>query len=101
MKTFITLALGAVFALSGVASAQPGYGYGHAPSYHGPGHGAPRMSLQARAQLRLRQLGYYYGRVDGSFGPQSRKALMRFQRDHHLPRTGWLDQRTVRALRLR
>ena len=59
------------------------------------------MSLSAKAQLRLRQLGYYYGRVDGSFGPQSRKALVRFQRDHHLPRTGWLDQRTVRALRLR
>lgn len=112
MKTLITLALGAVFALSGVASAQPGYppnyhqggpGYGgHGPGYGGGHrHGRPRMNTEARAQLRLRQLGYYYGSIDGSFGHQSRRALVRFQRDHHLPRTGWLDYRTLRALGLR
>jgi len=106
MKTLITLALGAVFALSGVASAQPGYPPNYhqgGPGYggHGHGHGRPRMNTEARAQLRLRQLGYYYGSIDGSFGHQSRRALVRFQRDHRLPRTGWLDYRTLRALGLR
>lgn len=59
------------------------------------------MSLEARAQLKLRQYGYYRGPVDGSFGRGSRYALMQFQRDHRLPRTGALDWRTLRALGLR
>lgn len=56
------------------------------------------MSLEARAQLRLRQSGYYYGPIDGDFGYGSRRALYRFQRDRHLPMTGYLDWRTRRAL---
>lgn len=59
------------------------------------------MSLEARAQLKLRQYGYYRGPIDGSFGRGSRYALMQFQRDHRLPRTGALDRRTLRALGLR
>lgn len=60
----------------------------------------PRMSTEARAQLKLRELGYYRGPIDGSFGRSSRAALTRFQRDRHLRPTGWLDERTVRALRI-
>lgn len=59
-----------------------------------------RMSLEARAQLKLRQLGYYRGPVDGDFGRGSRAALTRFQFRSGLRPTGWLDSRTVRALRL-
>ncbi|RYD37228.1 MAG: peptidoglycan-binding protein [Verrucomicrobiaceae bacterium] len=59
-----------------------------------------RMSLEARAQLKLRQLGYYRGPVDGDFGRGSRAALTRFQFRSGLRPTGWLDPRTVRALRL-
>ncbi len=58
------------------------------------------MSTEARAQLRLRELGYYRGSIDGSFGYGSRSALTRFQRDYRLRPTGWLDERTRRALRL-
>lgn len=60
----------------------------------------PAMSLEARAQLRLRQQGYYYGPIDGDFGYGSRRALYRFQRDHRLPMTGYLDWRTRRSLGL-
>lgn len=59
-----------------------------------------RYSLEARAQVRLRQLGYYRGPIDGSFGPGSRRALARFQRDRGLRMTGYLDRYTIRALRI-
>ena len=58
------------------------------------------MSTEARAQLRLRELGYYRGSIDGSFGRGSRDSLARFQRDNRLRPTGSLDERTLRALRL-
>ena len=62
--------------------------------YHRP------MNTEARAQLRLRELGYYRGPIDGSFGCGSRSALASFQRDYRMRPTGWLDERTCRALRL-
>lgn len=97
MKTTLTLAVAAVtlFA-SGVSEARTyvvvePVGYHHHHHHHG-------MSLQARAQARLRRLGYYHGPVDGDFGPGSRRALVRFQRDSGLAVTGWLDVRTQRSL---
>ncbi|MFT3990921.1 MAG: peptidoglycan-binding domain-containing protein [Luteolibacter sp.] len=102
MKPFITLAFAALFTLSaGIASAQPGYGYEDGrPGYHDRDGRGRSNRVETRAQLRLRQLGYYRGPIDGSFGNQSRKALVRFQRDHRLPMTGKLDSRTLRALRI-
>ncbi|MFD0893125.1 peptidoglycan-binding protein [Luteolibacter ambystomatis] len=72
-----------------------GYGGGYGGSYH-----RRPMSLEARAQLRLRSMGYYRGPIDGDFGYGSRRALARFQRDHRLRITGWLDWSTRRALGL-
>lgn len=63
-------------------------------------HHGHRMSLEARAQMRLRQLGYYRGPIDGDFGRGSRHALISFQYRTGLRPTGWLDSRTLRALRL-
>jgi len=98
MKTTLTLAVAAVtFFAGGISEARPYYYGGGGPGYHRPHH---RMSLQARAQLRLRELGYYHGPIDGDFGRGSRRALVRFQRDHRLAMSGWLDPYTIRALRL-
>lgn len=74
-----------------------GYGYGDRgySNYRRP------MSVEARAQIQLRRLGYYYGPIDGDFGSGSRRALYRFQYDRRLPRSGWLDWPTLRALGLR
>ena len=63
-------------------------------------HGRRPMSTSARAQLRLRELGYYRGPIDGAFGRGSQAALVRFQRDSRLRPTGYLDERTRRALRI-
>lgn len=59
------------------------------------------VSIEARAQMQLRRLGFYYGPIDGSFGSGSRRALHRFQYERDLPCTGYLDWRTLRALGLR
>lgn len=53
----------------------------------------------AWAQSILRSLGYYHGCVDGIAGSQTRRALIRYQCDHDLPHTGWLDSRTICMLR--
>ncbi len=105
---------------AGLAEASPwggyGYGYGHdrdrgghydrgyGRGYdRGPGrwdrsHRYHRTEMQA--QLRLRQLGYYRGPIDGIIGRGTRYAIVRFQRDYRLPVTGRLDHRTLRALRV-
>jgi hypothetical protein len=106
MKTISTIALSALLIGSaGIAEAGPlDFLFKKHDSRHDHRYdrdrGRPRMSTEARAQLRLRELGYYRGPIDGSFGRGSKAALVRFQRDSRLRPTGWLDERTRRALRL-
>jgi len=110
MKHIPTLLLGTVLAVVAAAPADaapyhhgsprpPGYHPGPppAPAYP-PRPVSPRERKEYRAQLRLRQLGYYHGRVDGSIGPVTQRAIARFQRDHRLRVTAWLDVYTLRAL---
>lgn len=73
---------------------------GPAHHYTPPYRGHHYYRTERDAQLRLRQLGYYYGPIDGIIGRGSQRAILRFQRDYRLPPTGWLDQRTLRALRV-
>jgi Putative peptidoglycan binding domain len=68
---------------------QSGYGY-RGQSYEN--------SLLASAQARLARLGYYRGYVDGSFGPQTSRAVRNYQIDNGLPVTGRLDGRTLSSL---
>jgi len=124
MRTIQKLALSALLILSPAAlEASPyrsdyrsgpdhrsGYGndygrdYGRSAS-HGPSRGytPPRHShfssrVEVQAQIRLRQLGYYRGPIDGMIGRGSRHSIIRFQRDYRLPPSGYLDHRTLRAL---
>ena len=94
-----------------------GYGYGYDPGYYGDGqyydqgeyYGQDGYdssdqyadSPVAAAQERLAREGYYRGRIDGVFGPETRRALMAFQRDHGLNPTGYLTRDTRSALGLR
>lgn len=83
------------------ASSNHSYGWGSQSRHESyRDHHRRSMSTAARAQLRLRELGYYHGAIDGVFGRYSRYSLMRFQRDHRLYATGSLNERTIRALRL-
>lgn len=58
---------------------------------------ASRSEIQ-QAQEQLKSQGLYRGAVDGVMGPETQTALMAFQREHSLPQTSQLDQRTMDAL---
>jgi peptidoglycan hydrolase-like protein with peptidoglycan-binding domain len=57
-------------------------------------------STVAAAQKQLAQQGYYRGEIDGIFGAETRRAIMRYQSDHGLRVTGRPDVETLRALEL-
>lgn len=60
----------------------------------GPGHwGADVFELQ----LRLRDLGYQLA-ADGRFGPETKKAVMAFQKAHNLPVDGLVGRNTALLL---
>jgi hypothetical protein len=83
-----------------------GYNYGDGEYYGQGGYGSPDQygdgdSSVAAAQERLARLGYYRGRIDGVFGPETQRALIAFQRDRGLNPSGYLTQETRSALGLR
>jgi len=57
-------------------------------------------STVVAAQEQLARQGYYRGEIDGVFGPETRRAIMRYQSDHGLRVTGRLNMDTLHALRL-
>jgi len=48
-----------------------------------------------RTQGALQELGFYDGAIDGAYGPQSRRALTRFQEARGLDPSGLPDERTL------
>jgi len=55
-------------------------------------------STVATAQTQLARQGYYRGEIDGIVGPETRRAIMRYQGDRGLRVTGRLNMDTLRAL---
>lgn len=51
-----------------------------------------------RTQGALKELGFYEGGIDGAYGPQSRRALTRFQEARGIEVTGLPDDRTLMQL---
>jgi len=49
-------------------------------------------------QQRLNEQGFFAGRVDGLWGPDTSAAVRNFQQKNSLPPTGRLDQGTLQAL---
>lgn len=110
MKNITTFTIGAIMLLSaGLSQASP-WNNRHSDHrdrdrdrhHHHQSHRySHKDRIEYKAQVRLRQLGYYRGPIDGQFGRMSRYSLIRFQRDHRLAPSGRLDVRTIRALRIR
>jgi peptidoglycan hydrolase-like protein with peptidoglycan-binding domain len=50
------------------------------------------------AQVELHMMGLYNGSLDGVVGPQTKEALLGFQKRNALERTATLDQQTADAL---
>jgi len=61
-----------------------------------PAEEAMTEADRRRVQTVLARLGYYDGRVDGVFGPDTRAAIRRFQHEIGAPMSGRLaaDQAT-------
>ena len=57
-------------------------------------------STIAAAQEQLARQGYYRGEIDGVFGPETRRAIIRYQSGHGLRVTGRLNLDTLHALGL-
>ena len=58
-------------------------------------------STVAAVQEQLAQQSYYRGEIDGIFGAETRRAVVRYQSDHGLRVTGNLNADTLQALGLR
>jgi hypothetical protein len=102
-----------------------GYGYGYYPygaysyydgDYYDNGYASSDYSQEpaqseydsgnadssvSQVQAALAREGYYRGSIDGSFGPATRNALRRYQRNHGLEVTGQIDGSVIEALGLR
>jgi hypothetical protein len=103
----------ALAAIGGLFAASPAgaYDYGYEPRYgysdgwssrhhHRSAYGCGcSRSTVAWAQSILNDLGYHCGYVDGILGWRTRQALLRYQCDHDLPHTGYLDHETMCMLR--
>ena len=50
------------------------------------------------AQVELHTIGLYNGSLDGIIGPETKRALLEFQKSNGLDRTAALDQPTADAL---
>lgn len=72
-----------------------GYGYpysayGYAPADYDDA--APLdASLVVQVQRRLARAGYYRGAIDGVIGARTRSAVRAYERSHHLPVDGVID----------
>ena len=84
------------------------YDQGVDPNYYGGNGGGGYDSSDqgadenvAAAQDRLARAGYYHGKIDGVFGPETRRAITRYQGDHGLGATGYLTMETRKSLGLR
>lgn len=62
------------------------------------GSPAGTSDLVVWAQEHLVKAGYRGVTIDGSYGPQTQHAVLKFQAAHHLPRTGEVDPATWTAL---
>jgi hypothetical protein len=65
-----------------------------------PGEWMDQQARVREVQKRLQEAGFSPGSVDGVLGPQTRLAIRQYQDKHGLPKTGNLDEATLRALKV-
>ena len=109
-KLILATASVLVIGISGTAISHAGDVGKTAPhqSWNTPAASGPSQHPQAvanlskdgirEAQLELRHSGLYNGSLDGVIGPQTKQALVRFQKDNGLEQTATLDAHTIVAM---
>ena len=75
----------------------PYYGYYGSYGYYGGynGYGYGNASTVIEVQRRLARTGYYHGRIDGIMGPQTRRAIRAYERNHGVPAYGVIDRQLL------
>jgi len=68
----------------------------HIRTYNDNGY----LRVERAVQEELAELGYYYGPVDGTIGPETQRAIRWFQSVDKIPITGRIDSATLRALQI-
>src|SRR5207249_6906965 len=76
------------------------YPYSYYPydyyGYNDYGYGNVRLVVEV--QRRLARAGYYHGSIDGVLGPETRRAIRAYERDHNAPAYGVIDRQLLRTL---
>ena len=70
-----------------------GWGWGYPYGYYGyndSGYGYGNTVVEV--QSRLARAGYYHGAIDGIMGPQTRRAIRAYERDHNQRAYGMTDR---------
>ncbi|PYL06803.1 MAG: hypothetical protein DME33_12595 [Verrucomicrobia bacterium] len=78
------------------------YPYSYYPydyyGYNDYGYGNVRLVVEV--QRRLARAGYYHGAIDGILGPETRRAIAAYERDHQTPAYGVIDRQLLRTMGL-
>ena len=76
--------------------------YGYYPydyyGYNDSGYGYGNTVVEV--QRRLARAGYYHGSIDGIMGPQTRRAIRAYERDHNMPAYGVIDRQLLATIGL-
>jgi putative peptidoglycan binding protein len=79
------------------------YPYSYYPyDYYGGSsdYGYTGVQLVVQVQRRLARAGYYHGAIDGILGPETRRAIAAYEREHQMPAYGVLDRQLLNTLGL-
>ena len=88
---------GGFFDFGSTGFGYPDYSYDYPYSYNNDNG---YLSVERAVQEELAKLGYYYGPVDGTIGPETLRAIRWFQSVDKIPVTGRIDSATLRALQV-
>jgi hypothetical protein len=80
--------------------AYPYYGYYPYDYYGYNGSGYSYGNTVIEVQRRLARAGYYHGPIDRIMGPQTRRAIRAYERDHNMPAYGMIDRQLLATMGL-
>jgi hypothetical protein len=78
----------------------PYYGYYPYDYYGYNDYGYGNTNTVVEVQRRLARAGYYHGAIDGIMGPQTRRAIRAYERDHNMPAYGVIDRQLLATMGL-
>jgi len=78
----------------------PYYGYYPYDYYGYNDYGYGNANTVVEVQRGLARAGYYRGAIDGIMGPQTRRAIRAYERDHNMPAYGIIDRQFLATIGL-